>query len=244
MRFSIRKNKAALRAVCRMAASVALFMVVAFGLSPVCHAAGDDASGAAPAKTEELTARSVFEKMQAPALEILGRSTRLDMLDYWDADSVYLASNALGGLSSIKSLDRDYMKVEVTPVSSFEIKLLPGDKEKLVMTIYTVGDSVQAADSQVEFYDSSLRKLDSGKYLRIPDLKDFFEFPKGSVTTMKEIREMIPFSTVEYMAGGDNNSLRARLTIGDFLNTDDYNIVKLFLKPEIRAEWKGKYKFK
>ncbi len=61
---------------------------------------------------------------------------------------------------------------------------------------------------------------------------------------MKEIREMVPFPTVEYSANAENNSISARLTVGEFMNLDDYNIVKLFLKPEITLEWKGKYKVK
>lgn len=191
---------------------------------------------------DSLTSRDIFCRLQTPALEILKPSTRLDMLDYWDADSVYKATNALGGVSHIMALTPDYMKVSVSPVSVYEIKILPGKKGRTVMTIYTVGDSVQAPDSSIEFFDSSLRASDPKKYLPTPDLKDFFDIPKGSITSMKEIREMIPFPTVEYSASADDNNLRARLTVGEFMNTDDYNIIRLFLKPEITFVWKDRYK--
>jgi len=194
------------------------------------------------AATKELTARSVFEQLQSPALEILKRSTRLDMLDYWDADSVYRAQNAMSGMSWLIDVKPDYLNVQVTPVSTLEIKLLPEKKGSVVMAIYTVGDKAQAADSRIDFYDSGLRHLDQKKYFKAPDLKAFFDIPKGSVTTMKEIREMIPFQTVEYSANGENNDISARLTVGEFMNVDDYNIVKLFLKPEITLRWNGKYK--
>ena len=193
---------------------------------------------------EPLTARVAFTELQSPALEILKRTTRLDMLDYWDADSIYKAKNAVMGLSWIETLSPDYIKVRLSEVSFCEIKLLPEKNGRIVMTIYTVGDSVQAPDSQVDFYDTSLRPLDRKKYFKAPDLKDFFEIPKGSMTSMKEIREMVPFPTVEYSANAENNSISARLTVGEFMNLDDYNIVKLFLKPEITLEWKGKYKVK
>ena len=101
---------------------------------------------------------------------------------------------------------------------------------------------MQAPDSSIEFFDSSLRASDLKKYLPTPDLKDFFDIPKGSITSMKEIREMIPFPTVEYSASADDNNLRARLTVGEFMNTDDYNIIRLFLKPEITFVWKDRYK--
>jgi len=191
---------------------------------------------------DSITAREIFRKIQSPAIELLKESTRLDMLDYWDADSVYHATNALGGKSYILGLSSDYIKVCVSPVSHFEIKLLPLKKDRIVMTIYTVGDSTQAPDSHIQFFDRELREVNPEKYFKEPDLKYFFDIPRGSLTSMKEIREMIPFPTIEYSASPDSDTLHARLTVGEYMNMDDYNIIRLFLKPEIRFEWKEKYK--
>ncbi|MDE6770961.1 MAG: DUF3256 family protein, partial [Muribaculaceae bacterium] len=135
-----------------------------------------------------------------------------------------------------------YLKVQITPVSSLEIKLLPEKKGEVVMTVYTIGGDRQASDSNVSFYDRNLKPLDTKKYFREPELKEFFDIPKGSLTTYKEIKEMIPFPTVEYSACAENDELSARLTVGEFMNIDDYNIVKLFLKPEISLRWNGRYK--
>ena len=169
----------------------------------------------------------------------------MDMLDYWDVDSVYKASNVMEGLSWLEKVTDDYLKVVITPVSTMEIKILPAKKNKLIMTIYTVGDEVQAQDSQVKFYDSSLEELPAEKYLEIPQIKDFFEIPKGSLTSMKEIQQMIPFPTVEYSLSPDSDNLTAMLTVEDYISPDDWNIVKLFIKPKITAPWhKEKFEFK
>lgn len=189
-----------------------------------------------------LTARSVFENLQAPALEILGPSSRLDMLDYWDADSVHNVTNALSGLSNLETVTDDYLRVRVTPVSTLDIKLLPVKGGNLVMTVYTVGGDGQALDSEIDFYDANLNKLDKALYFKTPDLKAFFDIPKGSATSMKEIREMIPFTTVEYSLTPGSNDLKARLTVGEFMNQDEWNIAKIFLRPEVVIPWKGKYK--
>lgn len=191
-----------------------------------------------------LTARKVFEQIQSPALELLRQTSRLDMLDYWDVDSVYVVKNAMNGASYLQEMTPDYLKVSVTPVSSFEIKLLPVKEGQIIMTIYTVGGERQASDSQIDFYDSKLRHLDSKRYYSAPDLKYFFNIPKGSETSMKELREMIPFPTVEYSASPDTDNLTAKLTAGEYMNVDDRNIMQLFLRPEIVMQWKGKYKMK
>lgn len=209
-------------------------ITVAVGLPCLASGKPEDGGG--------ITARNIFVDMPVPALEILKKTTRLDMLDYWDADSVYKASNALDGLSWLENVTPDYLKVVVTPVSTFELKILPLKKGNVVMTVYTVGDDSQAQDSQVEFYDDKLNKLDAKKYFTAPDLSRFFEIPKGSQTTMKEIKEMIPFPTVAYEASPENDDLKARLTVGEYMDVDNYNIMKLFLKPEIVLKWSGRYK--
>ncbi|MCH5238673.1 MAG: DUF3256 family protein [Muribaculaceae bacterium] len=247
MRFFIRKKD---RKIKKAAFGSALFMVSAFALlNPASSYANkntrdsDESANSGEVAGEALTARKIFEKIESSAIEILPLSTRLDMLDYWDVDSVYKASNAMEGLSWLESVTPNYLKVHVTSVSSLEIKLLPLKKDKIVMTIYTVGDSEQAEDSQVKFYDENLKELPTEKYLGMPQLKDFFEIPKGSATKMKEIEEMIPFPTIAFTANPDNDNLEARLTVEKYINQDDWNIAKLFVKPAVVLEWKkGKYR--
>lgn len=213
-------------------------------IAVIAYATGALAQDAQPSATD-LAARNIFAELQSPALEVLKKTTRLDMLDYWDADSVFKAVNGLGGRSWLEKVTPSYLKLMVSPVSSYEIKILPTKKGKVIMTVYTVGGDSQAADSQVAFYDTTLKPLDAHKYFTAPDLKDFFDIPKGSLTSMKEIREMIPFSTVEWSASPDNDSLTGKLTVEKYMDTDNWNIVKLFLRPSITMEWKGdKYKYK
>ena len=190
-----------------------------------------------------INARYVVEKLQASSLEILPPSIRLDMLDYWDVDSVYKASNVLGGQSWIINLTENYAKLQLSPVSTLQIKILPEKKERVIMTIYTVGDEPQAADSEIKFYNEELQELPAAKYFKAPEVKSFFDIPRGSATKMKEIEQMIPFPTIAYNANPDNDNLQSILTVEQFVNQDDWNIAKLFLKPEVILEWKnGKYK--
>lgn len=229
MRYSIRrKNKASGRILSLAVALLAMLMTL--------PATAADASGKADG-----IIRETFVNLQAPALEVLKKTTRLDMLDYWDADSIYKATNAQDGKSWIEAFTPTYMKVRVTPVSTYELKLLPLKKGNVIMAIFTVGDELQAEDSEIDFYDLSLQKLDTGKYFKAPDLSRFFDIPKGSLTSMSEIREMIPFPTVSYSASPDSDTLTGRLTVDKFMDIDNYNIMKIFLKPEITLQWKGKY---
>lgn len=235
MRYSIRRNSKRWG----LGEMFRIFLVMALVLGSVYGVWGQEAKGKA------MNGREIFANLQIPELDLLKKTTRLDMADYWAADSVYKAVNGLGGVSELEALTEDYVKVRMTPVSTVELKLLPvKGKDRIVACVYTVGSDTQAEDSQITFFDNELQPLDTKKYFKQPDLKDFFELPKGSATTMKEIREMVPFPTVAYSLAADSDDLTARLTVEKYINLDDWNIIKLFLKPEIKAEWKGKWEMK
>ena len=187
---------------------------------------------------DSLTIRSVFSGLKEPSLDILPVSTRLDMLDYYESDSIYKAKNAMEGLSELVKVNPDYLKVRISDASDLQIKILPSKKYgKVVMTIYTVGGDDKAADSELRFYNTGLQRIDGRNIMKEPALKEFFSIPKGSLTSMKEIDGMIPFPTIEFGADGETDVLTARLTSGAYMNIDDYNIIKLFLKPEVRYVW-------
>lgn len=190
---------------------------------------------------DTISARRAFVKMPATVIDLLPKSTRLDMLDFFDVDSVYNAVNAMEGFSHLEAVTPDYLKVSITPVSTMQFKILKDKKgNDIVMTIYTVGGGREAKDSEINFYNSQMEPLDKDKYMKVPQLKDFFDIPRGSITTMKEIEQMIPFSTIEYNASPDSDVVTASLTVGQFMNQDDYNIVKLFERSSINLKWDGK----
>ena len=190
-------------------------------------------------------AASCFLELQTDALDILPRTVRFDMLEYFKADSVYMATNAMGGKSFLREVGPGFLEVQITDVSSMQIKLLPSRKNgEIIATIYTVGGSGQAPDSELRFYDQ-LKSIPAGKLMPRMELKHFFEIPRGSVTTMKEIEQTVPFPTIEFKASPDSDSLSARLTIEGFMNQDDYNVIRLFEKPGLTLDWDGsKFRFR
>lgn len=234
MRFFI-KRRNNIKPWLSLAGAVALAISVASPLE----------ASAQEATAEGLTARKVFENLQAAPLEVLKKTTRLDMLDYWDADSIYQAKNVLEGTSSLAAVAPDYLRVNVTPVSSLEIKLLPIAKgENVVMTLYTVGGKGTARDTSVAFYDSALRPIDGSRYFTEPALSRFFALPKGSGVTMKEIEEAVPFATVVYKASAESNDIQARLTAGDYLSVEAQELIKPYLRKDVTLAWKGNKGFK
>ncbi|MDE7410269.1 MAG: DUF3256 family protein [Muribaculaceae bacterium] len=192
---------------------------------------------------ESLTASKVFADVPLEVLDMLRPSTRLDMLDYYtQADSILVATDALGGGSRLETVTPDYIKVSVTPVSTLEIKILGEGKRQIVMTLYTTGGDGVAKDTDVRFFDSRLRPLDASRFLKAPKITDFFSL-KDSGISEKELGEKIPFSTVVYTTGPGEALLDATLTSLEVISREDRELLTPFLKPVLSARWNGRYKF-
>lgn len=184
---------------------------------------------------------SAFVNLPVNVLDILPRNVRIDMLTYFAADSIWQAPNSMEGLSHLETAGKDYLRVALTEVSDLQVRMLPYGKDRqIVMTIYTIGRGGQAPDSDVRFFDASLTELDRTKFFRYPQLKDYLDVPKGSLTSMKELTQMVAFPTYEFVTDAESTDLRGRLSVGEYMQTDDYNILKLYLRPGVTYLWNGK----
>lgn len=185
-----------------------------------------------------LTASKVFAEIPLEVLDMIRPSTRLDMLDYYNqADSLIAAQDALGGQSRLEQVTDDYLKVSVTPVSTLEIKLLPYKNDLIIMTLYTV-----AEDTVVRFLDSDLNFLPADKFLKTPNLKDFFNL-KNSGMSYSELKEKIPFESIVYCSGPGDVPLTAKLTTLSVLSKEDRDILIPLFIPSLTSIWKGKFQF-
>lgn len=201
----------------------------------------------AVAKTVEagdsLTATRVLADIPLEVLDMLRVSARLDMIDYYEQlDSLHMVNDALGGSSRLETVAPDYLKLSVTPVSTLEIKILPYKKRDIVMTLYTTGGEGIAKDTEVAFFDADLRPLPVDKFLKRPDIADFFNLKESDISE-KELKDILPFMAVEYSIGSEETPLRASLTTQEMLSEETKEILTPILKPSLTAEWKDKFRF-
>lgn len=186
---------------------------------------------------DTLTAREVFTRLPLGVLDLLNRSTRLDMLDYYDADSLWRAPNAMEGYSRLNVVRPDYLSLEVTEVSNLTIRILPAKKNPVVMTLYTVGTVEEGRDTEIQFFDSALNSLPTDKFISIPRPEDFLDIPKG--TNRKEIEALIPFPTIEWAVAQDAPILTGHMTLGNHLPMESTDRLRPLLRPELTWVWDG-----
>lgn len=189
---------------------------------------------------DTLTARDAFINYPATSLELLTRSMRLDMLDYYDADSICKIRNTMGGVSYLEMVKPDYLKVVLTDVSTLEIKILPYKKGEVVMSIYTVGSVTQAPDSDVRFFNEDMKQLETKKFFKTPELTDFFDLKNNPGVTINDIEHLVPFPSIVYNVSQDENVMSARLTVGHFLDKDSKEKLQKLEKRQLIMRWNNK----
>lgn len=215
---------------------VILFLSAVFGVSSV--------RGVEPNDT--LSACYVFTELESPALELLSKSTRLDMLAYADEGRQYDALNEMKGIANLETLEDKYAKVKVSGVSKVEIMTLPYKKGGAAALIYTVGS--EGAESELLMYDSQLRPLNADKFFTPPVLKDFVapEYQKDK-KVLAELGQLLPFIASRYEFEPSTGNLRACLSVKDIAGEEDYAKALPYLsdgtgdKPRVLIyEWNGK----
>lgn len=188
---------------------------------------------------DTLTAGEVFANLPLKTLEILGKSTRLDMLDYNAADSIYKAPNGMEGLSELVKVTPKYLDVKITPVTQMQILMFePKKKGPACAVLYTIGGDGQAPDTDVTFLDEEFSEMPREKYLQYPDIVDFFNIPDKDVK--ERIEELVPFPTIEFIPNQDTFELTAKLTVGEYMGKENFEYIKKYMKPELRYRWNGK----
>lgn len=194
--------------------------------------------------TSTFTASDAFVKLPASTLDLLTTSMRKDLLDYYRNDSIYRVRNAMQGLSYLERPVTDqYLKVHLTHVTTLTMRLLPSKKGPVVMSIYTVGDSIQAHDSEIDFFDSSMTPLKRDKLIKLASTEDFLDTKGLDRHQRDELRGLVPFPTVEYSIGETGDTLTARLTVGEFIGKEAMEKLKPHLISERKYLWDGS-KFK
>lgn len=219
--------------------SIAALLVLLICVVPT-RAGSTADSGGITGHTDKFTVSDAFVKLPAKTLDLLSTSMRKDLLDYYSNDSIYKVRNAMEGESYfIAPVTDNYLQVRLTPVTVLTMRLLPSKKGPVVMTLYTIGDSLQAHDSELCFYDAHMKELKREKIIKLVSSADFINTKNTSRHERDELCSLVPFPTVEYSMAPTGDTLTARLTVGEFLGRETMEKLTPYLNSECQYVWDG-----
>lgn len=187
-----------------------------------------------------------FLELPSTVLPMLDNNAKATLIDYVEAGSPHpVVYNDARGLTRLDSISPDFIRITVTPVSTFELSVLneaPG-KGPAYLAIYTIGDDADAGDSELFFLTQDYQILPESKYITAPDAQTFVNAKVMPASERDRLQNLIPFPTVIYSYSTATHELTAELTVGKYLSREDYAEVKPYIVTPIHYQWTGK-KFK
>lgn len=118
-------------------------------------------------------ARKCFVEMPDSLCPLLTEVNRADCIDFLDSKMKAQVTNRLGGKSEMTALTDDYICMQMTPQSSWQMKLLTvNDSTQVICTVSTA--CAPACDSHIRFYSTDWEELSVDSFLSVLPVKNNF----------------------------------------------------------------------
>ncbi len=182
--------------------------------------------------------KDVFVNMPDSLSGILTKINREDCVDFLDSNMKAVITNRYDRQSELKVLTEDYLYLEATPQSSWEMKLFPlEDSVKVVCWVRTVCAPV--CDSKVEFYTSDWQPLSATSFLSLPNADNFFLVTDSlHADSLATLRREADLTFLKVSLSPDDLSLSFTYTTLDFVGKDTAGKLSRYMRPSpLRYEW-------
>lgn len=147
-------------------------------------------------------------------------------------------TNRFGGKSGMTELSPDYINVQMTPQSSWQMKLLAmNDTTKLICVVATA--CAPACDSDVHFYTTNWEELPASSYLALPVMKDFLSLPDTLLDyEVRDAGEKADMLLMKANLSAKDNTLTFTFTTPDYMDKETAEKLKPYLRRPVVYVWK------
>lgn len=187
-------------------------------------------------------AKACFKSMPDSLCPLLSAVNRADFIDFLESKMKAEVTNNFGGKSEMTELTSDYLHVQMTPQSTWQMKLLAvSDTTKVICVVSTA--CAPACDSHIRFYTTDWAELPVSSYLPVlPTMSDFIAEAADSVHTY-EFQDACRQADMLLMKA-DLSAKEATLTFTfttiDYMNKEAAEKLKPFVRRPVVYTWDGK----
>ncbi|MDO5570739.1 MAG: DUF3256 family protein [Bacteroidales bacterium] len=182
---------------------------------------------------------TLFEIMPDEQLIQIDTNRRKDMYDLKKNGKDSKMLNKLGGYSEITNLTDDYLKLQVSQNSTFEMRILDSIQGgKILAVIKTV--CAPSCDSEISFYNSVWQRIPQNEIFVKPSVKDFLlESTLADDSLTNEIIKVadINFLNMSFVDGKPEISVT--IPFEELLPEEEIKFIKPYIKETpLFLEWK------
>lgn len=191
---------------------------------------------ASPLSLRAITAAEAFAGAPRSVMPLIEPTTRLDMIDYFNAGSDRASRNMLYGNSRITSLTPEHIVIEATAASTVEIVTLPAGNDTVIAVIHTVATPVP--DSKVTLYNTGWEEL-SAKSFTAPGMDQWMAADAGR-NGRDEVEAMLPFMLVSCSYNPESREFVFTNRSAEFVSEEVYEPIKPLLRDNLTYIWDGR----
>lgn len=184
-------------------------------------------------------AKEVFIAMPDSLNLLLTSVNRADCIDFLESNMPAKVENRLGGTSEMTALTDDYIRMDMSSSSNWEMKLLPaGDTLQVICTITTVCAPV--CDSEIRFYTTDWKKLAIADYFpQKPVMNDFLNVPAKEEALYEFNKAIVPADLFIYEAklSPEDEELTLTLTTPEYMEKEAAEKLTPFLDRPLKYHW-------
>lgn len=183
------------------------------------------------------TVRDFFANEPGDLFTLLTRTTRLDLLDYYDNGTIVKASNNMGNDTQLDTVTDKFMRLQTSAAKTVELRLMRWKNDTIIAVVETIKTPV--ADSRITFYNKHWYQLKEIKPFKMPTMSDFI-LPTVEKNKRQELLDHIAFPLIELrFEGADFDQLTARHGLAEFLSKEEWNKLRPYFRPTITYRIEG-----
>ena len=183
-------------------------------------------------------AKTCFVNMP-DSLTLLTAVNRADCIDFLESNMKAEVTNRLNGKSTMTVLTPDYIHVQTTAQSTWQMKLLTvNDTTKVICTITTV--SAPASDSHIRFYTTDWKELDSSSFLpALPTLEEFITATdtEDESYAYRDARRQADILFLKAELSPTAETLTLILTTPEYMEKEAAETLRPYLRPPFIYHW-------
>lgn len=187
-------------------------------------------------------AKTVFVNIPDSLCPLLSPVNRADCIDFIESKMKAQVTNRFGGKSEMTELSPDYVSLQMSDASNWQMKLLPlNDTTKVVCAVSTV--CAPACDSHIRFYTTDWKELPATDFLpSVPQMNDFFTSSDSTDYDFIDARLQADMTLMQAELSKENGTLTFTLTTPEYMEKETAEKLKPFLRRSIVYTWKdGKF---
>lgn len=184
------------------------------------------------------TAKECFKVMPDSLTPLLSDVNKADFIDFLESKMKAEVTNRLGQKSEMTELTPDYIRMQMTSRSFWQMKMLDvNDSTRVVCTVSTVNGPVP--DSDIRFYTPGWKELPVASFIQLPAQSDFLSVPDSlDDNGVQQALSQADMPLVMADLSSKSDTLTFTFTTPRYMDKEANEVLKPFIRPLLKYVWR------